>query len=224
MSDALSVGGAPPSSAPEPWRDVDAEVLIISTAASQAVPPAATSEELPPDLSPADGEEFSAAAAAALLTQLRGLVSAQQKELASQHLEVSQLRRALSEVEGERNQLSARVQQLSRERDDYLQASTAASERAVAIKKSAAEAESRREVERRDDNALYQSNVARLLEEKASLLEEVEFAQRQKDELTEALVTAHRGQAHAGRLQEELATWKAQHSLGAETLQARTAM
>ena len=47
--------------------------------------------------------------------------------------------------------------------------------------------------------------------------------QRQKDQLTEALVTAHRQQAHKARLEEELQTWKDQHAAATYELEERAA-
>lgn len=102
--------------------------------------------------------------------------------------------------------LGERVVALSREKDSYLAGMRQASERMVILRSQSETSEQERATERREDGELYQKNVARLLAEKKDLLDEVEMMQRQKDELTEALVTAHRQQAHSARLQEEMQT------------------
>eukprot|EP00967_Tisochrysis_lutea_P155031 scaffold309329_cov30-Tisochrysis_lutea.AAC.2 len=69
-----------------------------------------------------------------------------------------------------------------------------------------------REQERQVDLNTWHENLARLLEEKARLIEEVETMQNQKDGITEALVRAHRQLKDQGRVAEEREMFKQQHN------------
>ena len=121
---------------------------------------------------------------------LRALVDAQRRELASQHSDLSRLQTQLSVAETERVKLARLVAGLTTERDQYLSGLTEASQRLTAMREAAADAEQLHLRDRKDDTALFQQNLQRLLLEKAQLHEEVEATSGQKDALTEALATA----------------------------------
>lgn len=79
-----------------------------------------------------------------------------------------------------------------------------------------------RKRERERDLDTWQENLARLLSEKARLLEEVETMQGQKDGITEALVRAHQQLREHNRLAEERDAFKVQYSEASVQLLHRT--
>ena len=128
--------------------------------------------------------------------ELRALVDAQRRELASQHSDLSRLQVQLSVAETERVKLARLVTGLTAERDQYLMGLTEASQRLTAMREAAAEVEQLHLRDRKDDTALFQQNLQRLLVEKAQLHEEVEATCGQKDALTEVRVRTNSQLTH----------------------------
>ena len=138
---------------------------------------------------------------------------------AKQHAELARLRLSLETTEGERASLARRVASLSAERESCMRDMAETSRKLAAAQRAAEAAEAARRVERKEDEALFNANLQRLLGEKAQLLDEVEMASGQKDALTEALVAANASVAQSRRLDEELETWKKLHKTVTEQLQ-----
>ena len=155
---------------------------------------------------------------------LRILFNEQRLQLKAQSSEILRLRPQLTDAETERIVLAKRVSALTSElnstRDAFHASLTASSAELDAMRTAAARVDAQHTQERKDDAALFQANLRRLLAEKESLHEEVELLGGQKDAVTEALVKATNALQQSRRLDEELQTWKSQHAEAAERLQA----
>jgi hypothetical protein len=120
----------------------------------------------------------------------------------------------------DRDAMARRLASLTAERDQYLQAVEQVSQQLKVTREAAARADAAHSKQTKEDTALFQANLRRLVSEKAALHEEFEIVSGQKDALTEALVKANMQLEHIGRLREEVQTWRQQHAEAAERLQA----
>lgn len=166
------------------------------------------------------GTESSACCAELALSEveLRKLVVTQRAELASLH-------RAATTADEERAKLSRRAASAAAERDSYLQGMTTASQKLAAANELAADTAQRLErtsqAERKEDQALFNSNLRKWITEKKDLLDELELVAGQKDILTETLVQANVSLEGMQLLREEIAGWKRQQADAAENLQVQ---
>ena len=207
----------PPPPPPPPLPVVGVRVAVAEavrdTDVGTPLPPMTTLRGLASELAADVALAVSSVAGPSDVRSLQALVTALRCELGTQASELARGREGLATAERERVHLAQALRLLVSEREE-------AKSRLAEARARLASLDDLHTQERKDDTQLFQSNLQRLLADKARLVEEVEEGARQKDVLTEALARVHQELRRSQRLNEERGLIAAQHSEVTERLQS----
>ena len=208
----------PPSPPPPPPLPVVGVRVAVAEAVRDTdvgppLPPTTTLRGLASELATDVALAVSSVAGPSDVRSLQALVTALRCELSTQASELARRREGLATAERERVHLAQALRMLVSEREETKARLAEARARLASL-------DDLHTQERKEDTQLFQSNLQRLLADKARLVEEVEEGARQKDVLTEALARVHQELRHSQRLNEERGLLAAQHSEVTERLQS----